>query len=141
METAAALLAVTFSGLAILHLYWAAGGTFGVEAALPAVDGSPVFTPGRTATVGVAGILGSFAVIALILGVETDSTAILMPYAVFSGFAIGTVLVLRAVGEFRYVGFFKRVKNSRFAVYDSWLFSPFCILAGGAFLVLAATRT
>lgn len=72
--------------------------------------------------------------------VGASYAAALIPYAALLGFAVGGVLVLRAVGEFKYVGFFKRVKGSKFATYDSWLFSPFCLLAGGAFLALAASR-
>ncbi|WP_370693317.1 DUF3995 domain-containing protein [Oceanobacter sp. 4_MG-2023] len=62
------------------------------------------------------------------------------PYDVLLDFAVGGVLVLRAVGKFKSVGFFKRVNGSKFATYDSRLFSPFCLLAGRAFLVLAAGR-
>lgn len=139
MEAIAIFLIVSFVGLAALHLYWALGGKFGMSAALPEVDGEPVFTPGAAATVAVAFVLAGFALIALVLGFGTGFA--LTPYAIFLGFAVGGALVLRAVGEFRYVGFFKRIKGSKFAAYDSWLFSPFCLLAGGAFLALAAGRT
>jgi len=135
------ILIISFVGLAILHLYWAFGGKFGMSAALPELDGVPVFTPGAVATLGVAFVLSGFALIALVLGFRVGSAAALTPYAVFFGFTIGGVRILRAVGDFRYVGFFKRVKGSKFAMYDSWLFSPFCLIAGGAFLTLAAVRS
>ena len=44
--------------------------------------------------------------------------------------AVGVVLLARAVGDFRYVGFFKRVRGSRFATLDSRYFSPLCLLLG-----------
>lgn len=138
METIAILLVVSFAGLAALHLYWALGGKFGMSAALPEIDGAPAFMPGAAATIAVAFVLTGFALIALVLGFGASNAATLTPYAVFLGFAVGGVLVLRAIGEFKYVGFFKRVKGSKFATYDNWLFSPFCLLAGGAFLTLAA---
>ncbi|MCB2218574.1 DUF3995 domain-containing protein [Desulfofustis glycolicus] len=137
METLAVMLAVSFVGLAALHLYWAFGGTFGMSAALPQVDGAPLFTPRLVGTVALAFLFAGFALIALVLGFGAGSASVIVPCAEFFGFAVGGVLVLRAVGEFRYVGFFKRVKGSKFAVYDTWLFSPFCLLAGGAFLALA----
>jgi hypothetical protein len=44
------------------------------------------------------------------------------------------VFVIRTVGDFRYVGFFKRYKHSMFAKYDTWLFSPLCLFLGAAFV-------
>ena len=42
----------------------------------------------------------------------------------------------RAIGEFRYVGFFKRVVGSRFATLDTFVYSPLCLaLAIGVALV------
>ncbi len=142
METIAIILLISFVGLAALHLYWALGGKFGMSAALPEIDGAPVFTPGAVATIAVAFVLTGFGLIALVLGFGfgVSYAPALTPYAVPLGFTFGGVLVLRAVGEFKYVGFFKRVKGSKFATYDSWLFSPFCLLAGGAFLALAAAQ-
>ena len=140
MEIIAIILLTPFVGLAALHLYWALGGTFGMSAVLPEIDGAPVFRPGAAATIAVAFVLTGFALIAFVLGFGASYAPALAPYAVFLGFAVGGVLLLRAVGEFKYVGFFKRVKGSKFAAYDSWLFSPFCLLAGGAFLALAAGR-
>ena len=137
MQIIATFLTVSFSGLAILHLYWVAGGSVGLNSALPTVDDTPIFTPGPVATAAVALLLAGFAIVALALGFGWVS-APWFPYATFMGFALGTILILRAVGEFRYVGVFKRIKTSKFARYDTWLFSPFCLLAGLAFLLLAA---
>lgn len=50
---------------------------------------------------------------------------------------VGVVLVARAIGDFRYVGFFKRVRGSRFATLDSLLFSPFCLTLGAGALWVA----
>jgi hypothetical protein len=45
-------------------------------------------------------------------------------------------LLARAVGDFRYVGFFKRVRDSRFATLDTRVYSPLCFVlaAGVAFI-------
>ena len=41
-------------------------------------------------------------------------------------------VLMRAIGDFRYVGFFKRVRGSRFARMDTTLYSPLCLaLAAG----------
>ena len=41
-------------------------------------------------------------------------------------FAAG--FALRAIGEFKYVGFFKSVKGPGFAWYDTRIYSPLCVL-------------
>jgi hypothetical protein len=46
----------------------------------------------------------------------------------WSCYALALGLVARAVGEFKYVGFFKRVRGSRFARLDTLLYSPLCLL-------------
>jgi hypothetical protein len=57
----------------------------------------------------------------------------------WAAYGVAAVFVLRAIGEFRHVGFFKRNRGSRFARLDSWLYSPLCVLiAAGAFLVARA---
>ena len=38
------------------------------------------------------------------------------------------VFAARAIGDFNYVGFFKRVKGSRFAKRDTYLYSPLCVV-------------
>jgi hypothetical protein len=44
--------------------------------------------------------------------------------------AVALALLARAVGDFRLVGFFKRVKDSVFARMDSRVYSPLCVLLG-----------
>ena len=44
----------------------------------------------------------------------------------------------RTVGEFRYVGLFKRERGTRFAALDSCIYTPLCALLAAAVLYLAA---
>jgi hypothetical protein len=46
-------------------------------------------------------------------------------------------LLLRAVGEFRYVGLFKRVRGTKFAVLDTFVYSPLCLLLGAGVALVA----
>jgi hypothetical protein len=39
---------------------------------------------------------------------------------------IAAVFALRAIGDFRYVGFFKRIRDSKFARLDTLAYSPLC---------------
>ena len=141
MTIMANLIAVAFVVLAVLHIYWALGGEIDIRKVIPVVEGKPVFTPGVLGTFVVAMVLTCFAVVALALGFRDVVSVDYQQYLKFPGFAVGAVLVLRAIGEFRYVGFFKRVRGSDFATYDSWFYSPFCLLAGSTFLFLAANQT
>jgi len=52
-----------------------------------------------------------------------------VPHSVLSWFtrALALVLLLRAIGDFRLVGFFKRIRGSRFARLDTVLYSPLCL--------------
>lgn len=128
-------LAVVFSLLALLHFYWAAGGRAGWQGGVPEVDGRPAFTPSTAATVAVAVALLLCA--ALVAG--AGGLAPLPLPAVLTrwlSFALALVLLARAIGDFRLVGFFKRVRGSRFARLDSTFYSPLCLgLAAGVFLV------
>jgi hypothetical protein len=141
MQIMASLVAIAFALLAILHIYWALGGKLDIQKMIPVVNDKPIFTPGVLGTFVVAIMLICFAAIALALGFGGAVSVDYRPYVKFAGFAVGAILVLRAIGEFRYVGFFKRIRGSEFATYDNRIYSPFCFLAGSAFFYLAASST
>ena len=41
---------------------------------------------------------------------------------------IAGVFLVRAIGDFRYVGFFKKIKGTIFANLDTKFYTPLCIL-------------
>ena len=43
-------LGAVFAFLAVLHVYWACGGTLGTGVAVAEIDGRPRFAPSRSAT-------------------------------------------------------------------------------------------
>ena len=118
--------AAVFTLLGLLHFYWAAGGGTGKNAAIPEINGVPAFRPSKTATVAVGMVLLGTAAIVLL------HVKLLLACA-------AAVLVLRAIGDFRLVGFFKRVRGSKFARMDTLLYSPLCLALGAALAVLAAS--
>ncbi len=140
----AILLATVLAALAGLHLYWALGGTWGSEAVVPTrpedsadekTGGQPVFTPGPGATVVVAVLLLVAALVALgAAGVVTlPVPRVLIRFGIW---ALAAIFLLRSIGDFRYAGFFKRVRGTRFAELDTRLYSPLClILSALAFIV------
>lgn len=138
-------LAVAFASLSALHVFWAAGGRWGAAVAIPrralggAVSDRPAFTPRPAGTLLVA--LGLAAAAALVLA---QAGALSLPLGarwIKGGtLALGVLFLLRAVGDFRYVGVFKSVRGTDFARYDTFLFIPLCVLLGGGAVWLALSR-
>jgi hypothetical protein len=106
--------------LGVIHVYWAAGGTFGKSSTLPTANGKSVLRPTPLITVVVAAAL--FAMAALV-------------FARMWLWLTAGIFLLRAIGDFRYVGFFKRVRDSRFAKLDTMIYSPLCALLASLILL------
>jgi hypothetical protein len=43
------------------------------------------------------------------------------------------------VGDLKLVGFFKRIKGTRFAELDTWLYAPLCVLLALGLVLLVST--
>lgn len=139
-RTLGILVAVTFGVLSLFHLYWALGGRFGSGATVPTVGGERAFNPSPlgTALVAIALLL---AMLTILGQLSLLGTAI--PRWVFRWGTCGIALIffLRAVGEFRLVGFFKRASDTPFAYWDTWLFSPLCLVIAVTALALVYSET
>ncbi len=132
---------VILVALAALHVYWAAGGKAGKSAAIPTANGQAVLKPGAVGTAMVAvALLAMAAVLAIRIG-WLDPPA--LPYArVVLGIAAwltAALFALRAIGDFRYIGFFKRIRDSRFARLDTLFYSPLCAVLAVLIGIGAAT--
>jgi Protein of unknown function (DUF3995) len=125
MRIAGVVAAAIFFALALLHAWWALGGR-SADAVIPQRGGTALFRPGRIATWAVAVALACAG--AIVLG-RMGWWSLPVGMLPFTGgcWTLATVLAARAVGDFRYVGFFKREHASRFARYDSRLYSPLCL--------------
>jgi hypothetical protein len=131
-------IAGVFAALSVLHVYWALGGTAGLAAAIPARPSSgddganngkpvPAFHPTIPMTLLVAAALATVsALVSLRAGVFAPATTHWSLQ--WSLAAVALILALRAVGDRNLVGLFKQVKGTRFAMLDSWLYSPLCAL-------------
>lgn len=53
----------------------------------------------------------------------------------YIGYAFG--FIVRAIGDFKYVGFFKKIYNSSFASLDTRYFSPLILVLGISYALLA----
>src|SRR6187401_1067924 len=122
-------IALVFCALSALHWYWVVGGVSSGMAAVPEVNGRPAFQPGRFSTAAVALALAAAALTVLVCG-GVVSTRLPDSISFWATVALGTLFVLRAIGEFHLVGFLKSVRGTPFARWDTWLFSPLCVALG-----------
>jgi hypothetical protein len=122
------LLTIIFITLGLIHFNWVFGGTFGFAASLPTKEsGERVLNPKKidSAIVGIGLVVfGIFYFLQTGL-VEYELPAWVMTYG---GWIIPIIFLLRAIGEFKYVGFFKSVKTTTFGKLDTKLFTPLCLL-------------
>ena len=132
------LLGSIFALLSVLHILWALGWRPGLSVALPEVSGKPAFTPSRAMTLAVAAglALASWTVLAQggLVGAPLPPSAVRLACKF-----LGILFILRAIGEGRLVGFFKKIQDTRFAKWDTFLFSPLCLILGAGTLWLAGT--
>ena len=113
--------------LGLWHVHWAFGGTLGKAAAIPELNGTAIFAPSRTSTLAVAGALLCAAALVAVLGGLIAAPVALAPL-VWLAYGLAAIFALRALGEFRLLGFFKRVRGTRFATMDSFVYAPLCLV-------------
>jgi hypothetical protein len=128
--------ATVLAALCALHVHWGIGGVGGPSVALPEVDGRPLFIPSRFACFAVAAALAGASYLLLSRG-GVVSSPFPAPWIQAGTLGVGAVFVLRAIGDFRVCGFFKRVHGTPFAVWDTRLFSPLSLAIGLASLWVA----
>ncbi|WMJ73663.1 DUF3995 domain-containing protein [Cytophagaceae bacterium ABcell3] len=126
----AVILCLVFLFLASLHIYWAVGGKWGSDAVLPTKDNrTKAIMPGPLPTFAVAFGLLCFGFIILNSVFELGVQFPLWLDVIFrkSIWGIVVIFLLRAVGDFRYVGFYKKYKNTPFGKMDTKYYSPLCL--------------
>ena len=113
---------------AAFHLYWGCGGSVGSSVALPQRgDGTQAFKSNRVGAILVAVFLAGVLVLVVVL-----SGAIQLPVPArwlrFAVMALSVLFLARALSWYKYVGLFKSVRTTQFAKYDSFFYSPLCLL-------------
>jgi len=125
------ILEIIFIFLAGVHIYWAFGGKWGSKAVIPTKeDKDNVVMPGPIGTFIVAiGLLGFGAVIWLnAMAIRLKFISCLYPMYQYGLWIIASLFMLRAIGEFKYVGFFKKYKYTKFGKNDTRYYIPLCLL-------------
>jgi hypothetical protein len=124
----AGILFVIFFLIAGLHFYWALGGQWAIEAVVPINSrGEKVL---RTSVlsciiVGCGLLMFAFYYVLELRQMDFVLTNFLVR---FVKWIIPSIFLLRAIGDFNYVGFTKRITNSKFGRLDTKYFSPLCVL-------------
>lgn len=114
----------------LIHVYWIMGGRRGLDAALPYREGVAVFRPGRLATLAVTIGFAGMAVFFFVKAGWFFTLGVSFPVWInhYGLWILAGVFSFRAIGDFRYVGFFKRVREGTFARLDTRFYSPLCLL-------------
>ena len=108
------LLSILLIGLGLIHFNWVVGGNFGFSESLPTKEsGERVLNPKKidSAIVGIG--LTAFGFLYLLKSgvIEFIIPGWIMAYG---SWIIPIIFLLRAIGEFKYVGFFKKIKKNSF---------------------------
>ncbi|WP_316802112.1 DUF3995 domain-containing protein [Pedobacter nototheniae] len=131
---------IIFLFLSALHFYWAFGGKWVAEKVIPTSPaGKHMLNPGKSSTLVVAlGLL----LFAFIIYFRNHSLFFSIPsrYLNVGALFIAGIFLLRAMGDFKYVGFFKKVNNTAFAKNDSKIYSPLCLYLSLSCLIIVILR-
>lgn len=137
----AIILFLIFLFISSIHFYWAFGGKWGSDAVLPTKDDSntkilnPAILPSFIVAVG----LLSFGLFILVMSglISIDIPQWLFKYGLW---IIASIFILRAIGDFNYVGFFKKIKHTKFGKSDTKYYSPLCLTIGIFTIILELTK-
>lgn len=127
-STLAILLIVIFSVFALIHFYWAIGGQWGFESVLPTNEqGQQMLTPKTLDSIIVGSGLTLFATFYWLTFISVNRKLSFW-VRIIGLWTIPLIFGLRALGDFKYIGFFKQIKSTEFAKSDTWFFSPLCLI-------------
>ena len=133
-----ALAIITFA--AGFHFHWAFGGRLGFSVSLPQRADRDVVMRQRLGWWRPAAGAVAFGLLLLAVIVLAAAGQIALPLppgatkAILG--AVGTAFILRAFIPTPWTGFFKRIRNTRWARYDTWLYSPLFLLLGLSLLAI-----
>ncbi|KAB1066489.1 DUF3995 domain-containing protein [Tamlana haliotis] len=121
------ILTTIFITLALIHFNWVIGGQFGLHASLPTNENGEIMLKPKKYDSAIVGL--GLTAFALFYSLKAGLLNFTLPEWVFTygGWIIPIIFLIRAIGEFKYVGFFKKVKQTQFAKADTKLFSPLCL--------------
>ena len=129
------ILCLIFLALSAVHVRWLFCGRSGLEGAVPTRDGKTLFQPGKASTLLVSIALFVAALVSLWRGAYPQFGPVWVPR--LGTWVLAIIFALRAIGDFRYIGIFKSVRDTKFARNDSLIFSPLCMAISGLAIWIA----
>ncbi|WP_337098631.1 DUF3995 domain-containing protein [Paenibacillus sp. YIM B09110] len=129
----ASIVSVLLFAIGAVHLYWMLGGRKGMAIALPSRgdgSGQPLFKPGRF-EIGAVIVLFWAAVMLILM--YADLIPVIGPQQLprLAAWTLAIVFAIRAIGEFHYLGLFKKHRNSPFGRLDTYVYSPLYLVMAG----------
>ena len=129
-----------FVSISLLHFYWAMGGRYGSITVLPSKpDGQLLFKPGLFSTLVVA--FGLLVCASITLGnLSIFDQWIDIRYIQYGTRIIAVIFIARAIGDFRFIGFTKKIKDTTFARNDTRIYSPMSLTLGVISLIITVVK-
>jgi Protein of unknown function (DUF3995) len=119
--------ALLLFALGLLHFYWAIGGKWAIDAVVPTKSsGEKLFNTSVLSCVVVAVGLWLMSFIHVVNAglIFLNTTFPIIHYATL---AMGVIFLVRFVGDFKWVGIFKTVRDTAFAKSDTLYYTPLCL--------------
>ncbi len=133
-------LGAVFALLSAFHIIGAFGvWTLPIHPVMP--DRPPDMPPPQASSSAYLTVAAALALAALVVLARADLLLTSVPpmLSTLACSALGVIFVLRAIGEFQMLGFFKSIKGTDFAFWDTWLYTPLALALGLGALWLATT--
>ncbi len=123
----ALIVSLIFLVLSLIHFNWAFGSKWGITKAIPTDNtGKKVMHPDAKASAIVGLGLLFFSLYYATHLIHLD----LPGWTSYIGWCISAIFILRSIGDFKYIGFFKKIKGTEFAEMDTKLYVPLCLVIG-----------
>jgi hypothetical protein len=130
-------LSIIFLFLFAIHVYWAMGGNWAKNAVLPVKDNNvKLFQPTvlSTCIVAICFLASGVFVLIKIKFITMSVPSFINKYGLWM---IAIIFLMRAVGNFKYAGFFKKIKHTQFGRYDTKYYSPLSFIIAILTIILA----
>ena len=121
----------------LFHIYWGFGGKFALDLAIPTIDKKPLINPGQILIFFVSILIFGFAFIVYLIQFSNLTENLYISTIISFGYFLSILFTMRAIGEFNAVGFFKKIKSSKFAKYDTLYYSPLSLLLAIYFFIIS----
>ena len=133
--TSSFIVSIIFTFLSFVHLYWAISGGVPNDYVIPKVNNKKIFSPTRSILLGI-GI--GFQIFAFtILGhIGVFEFPFLVDFFKYGTWGIAILFFGRAVGDFKHFGIFKKVKNTKFAYWDTNAYIPISLFITALIIVV-----